>query len=54
MNQRRVLPLGVVLVLALAILLNYVDRSNLSLAVPANAYAGSYSSTWTYSLASAP
>ena len=34
MTQRRALPFGVVLVLALAILLNYVDRSNLSTAVP--------------------
>ena len=28
--------------------------ASLTLAIPANAYAGSYSSTWTYSLVSAP
>ena len=34
MSQRRVLPRGVLLVLGLAVLLNYVDRANLAIAAP--------------------
>jgi len=34
MTKRPVLPHGVVVALALAVLLNYVDRANLSTAVP--------------------
>ena len=33
---------------------NQTVTASLNLAIPANTYAGTYSSTWTYSLASAP